>query len=99
MHCLLMSIVSDICFRLSRNVWIAIALEVAAGGRAVLLPALEADPAEVEPTLGTLDVVAAVGLLDRRSAVRARFRVGDQPKKICSVIVTTFVQQLKTEKS
>ncbi len=90
MHCFLMSIVGDICFRLRRDVWIAVALEVAARGRAVLLPALEADPAEVVATLGALDVVAAVRLLNGRSAVRARFRVGDQPKKVCGVIVTAF---------
>jgi hypothetical protein len=90
MHCFLMSIVGDICFRLRRDVWVAVALEVAARGRAVLLPALQADPAEVVATLGALDVVAAVRLLDGGSTVRARFRVGDQPKKVCGVIVTAF---------
>jgi len=56
----------------------------------VLLPALQADPAEVVPALGALDVVAAVRLLDGRAAVRAGLGVGHQPEEVGSFVIATY---------
>ncbi len=58
---------------------VAVAAEVAAGGGAVLLPGVEADPTKVELALAALDVVAALVLLDGRAAAGAGLAVRHQP--------------------
>ena len=89
MHCFLVTAADNLAFSLGRDVGVAVALEVAPRGCAVLLPALQTDPAEVVPALGALDVVAAVGLLDGRATVRAGFGVRDQPEEVGGFVVTT----------
>ena len=60
----------------------SIATEISTSRRAVLLPRLQANPAEIVLAFGTLHMIAAFVFLNGRLTGGTRFRVGDEPEAV-----------------
>ena len=66
--------------------FVAVAAEIAAGGRAVLLPRIQAHPAEIKLALAALHVITAFVLLDEWLAVGARLAIRHQPVAVSCLL-------------